>query len=706
MTMANLSEAGGTMFGSSTWGPTGSFRGRNLLDSERYAVIERRLAYFDCTQHDRKKFDFDGRIYDAQGGRGISATQPLLSAEQYPDFVPLSRRRPSAPARLGRTIVQSFTSLLFGEERFPKFLAPSDPAAQDYMGALSVAQHLPRRMISARNYGGACGTVAMSWAFLRGKPVTAVHNPKNIHVASWMDRDELVPEHVIKCFQYSTLEWNPEKKKLETVWWWYRRDWTPYVDVVFQPVRVSKDLPVFIPDPTKIVQHDDGVCHFTWGQNLPSDEVDGEPDYEGVYDLLDQADITLSVVTRGANLNLDPTLVLKMDPDQVAVGGVKKGSGNGLTVGEAGDAKYLELAGAGILAGLELFKVIRKTTLEDAQCVIPDPDEATANGQSSVAMKALYRPMLGKGDVLREQYGSIIRRHLEPQLVIARRKSRSTMVVVEPDGSEKHYDEVLDLPPKIEKGPPTPEEPQGAMHEVERDPGHAESVDLDWGEWFPPTPQDASTYVTAIGNATGGKPSMSARTGSELVASFLGRDPDEERSRIEEETQHAADQQSAMFGGLPNASQGAKVTHTVPTPGGGTVKAQIGPPESSSSTESSESEPEKDDGTRGAIPLSPQAAMALSTVDEYRVSMGLSPLGGDDGSLSVAAFLAKYGEAIAKGANAITGKVGATPGAPPPAPKGPPGGGPPGHGPPGAPPGHPPGVLPPKPPGGGNPFGG
>ena len=66
------------------------FRGRNLLDSERFRELDRRQSYYDCTQHDYKRFDFDGRMVQSSGG--ISATQPLMSAEKAAWYVPLRRR--------------------------------------------------------------------------------------------------------------------------------------------------------------------------------------------------------------------------------------------------------------------------------------------------------------------------------------------------------------------------------------------------------------------------------------------------------------------------------------------------------------------------------------------------------------------------------------------------------------------------------------
>lgn len=668
MTIANLREVGTEYAGA-----LDKVDGGSLIASDRVRLLHRRASYYAATQHDSKRFDFDGRVIQGAVSGGVSAMQPLLvGSERYGDLVPLSRRRPSAPYRLGRTIVASFTSLLFGEKRFPKISVPSDSATQDYVECLAKEQRLSYKLIRARNLGGATGSIALSWAFRDGKPCTEVHDPRNVYVASWIDRDAFVPEHVVECFQYSTLEWDQAKRRIETVWWWYRRDWTPSVDVAFVPCRVEAGkVPLWEVDDSRVVEHQDGICHFTWGQNLPSDEVDGEPDYEGMYEPLDMLDVILSVISRGASLNLDPTLVLKMDPDQLRTTGVKKGSEQALAVGETGDAKYLEVAGTSITSGLALFKELRKTVLETAQCVIPDPDEITANGVSSVAMKALYRPMVAKADVLREQYGDTLQRHLEPQLKIARKRCRVFLHVVEPDGTLAIHSETLDLPPRIQRVAPDAENPAGRIVEHQRDPGEADRIDLDWPEYFPPTPEDQAKVVTTMSSAVGGSAVLSLETATEEVATFLGRDPDEEKGRMQAEQLAQHDQQMSMFQGMPNVDSGATVTHSLPGPGGGMVRATMKPQEPAPDPSLAAAPPPESDG-KIPINLTPTTQATILKVNEARILMGLSPLEGEEGEMSLVTYAAKYASGIATGTAATMGQ---DPNAPPPPPKF--GGGPP-----------------------------
>src|SRR5216684_298202 len=127
---ANLNQAGASSFGldQSTLGP--NFRATKLLEGQRFQELDRKQSYYDCTQHDFKKVDFDGN-YISTGVSGIGSTQPLLYTERVAHYVPLRGRRPSAPYRLSRTIVARFTDMIFGETRFPTFTMEGDDDAED-----------------------------------------------------------------------------------------------------------------------------------------------------------------------------------------------------------------------------------------------------------------------------------------------------------------------------------------------------------------------------------------------------------------------------------------------------------------------------------------------------------------------------------------------------------------------------------------------
>lgn len=597
-----------------------------FIRSDRFIDMDRRQSYYDCTQHDAKRYDFDGRILNFMPG--LTNPSPGEKAGWY---VPLKQRRPSAPYRLARVIVDAFTNMLFGEGRFPSIVVNGDAVTQDFLQAVARAGGLPGKMMRARACGGATGTACMSWSFIEGRPRFEVHESKNCFVHEWDDRDQLIPRTVTECYLYPKDVWNDVARRMDRKHFWYRRDWTPDEDIVFHPVEFKfGQEPVWQPDANASVRHGDGVCHFVWMQNLPAPGIDGVPDYDGLLENFDSLDTLLSVVVRGAILNLDPTLKLKMDPDMLQAVGLRKGSDNALVVGTDGDADYLELAGQSITAGIALFNAMRGYVLEVAQCVIPDPNEVAARGTSSLAMKMMYAPMLGKSDAHREQYGSGMARLLEPMYVVARRHVRSFIDVKdEATGEVQRVEATLVLPPRIERTPVLDDDgkPTGEVQvtRVPREPGEGGEIDLQWGQRFQPTPDDQAKMATTLSTATGGKAFLSKQTATEVAAYTFGRDPSEEWKRVQDS--HAEDQaqQADMFADA-NGTMGGK-------------------------------EDEAGDDGRADITLAPTDLAAIVTVNEARASAGLGPLADPvEGKMTITEFKAKYSKPIAQAAAADQGK--------------------------------------------------
>lgn len=545
---------------------------RTLLQGDRFVEIERRSSYYECTQHDKKFWDFDGRPINPR------TLQPLLGAEKS-WWVPLKMRRPHTPIRLGKVIVDSFTNLLFGENRFPDIGVEGDELTEDWLQTAMRVGKLPQKMIQARAYGGASGTVGVSWCFRDGKPRFEVHHAKNLFVHKWADRLELVPERVSEVYLFSKVKW--DGKGFNRIWYWFRRMWTPEADYVFKDVPFTQgEEPIWEVDEEKSTHHQDGVCHLEWIQNLPTDEMDGLPDYDGLYENFDHVDLIMSVITRGAILNLDPTVKLKMDRDEVSRLGIKKGSDNALIVGKDGDADYLELGGQSITSGLELVKELRRYILETAQCIVPDPHEVAAQGVSSVAIKAMFAPMLAKADILREQYGSAIERMLSKMERVARDKTSNPMMMTElvttmvpqqtvdpitGETTEEMVEQtveqenaiqfVIELPPKIVEeplidpltgGPMANGEMQVTQQPRQLGPGGGEIM-LTWAPYFPPTPQDQNQIITSLQTATGGKPVISQETAVEAAARAFNVDPSEEWQRVQAEGQQDQAKQAAML---------------------------------------------------------------------------------------------------------------------------------------------------------------
>lgn len=576
------------------YGPAGphAFDARAHVESPRAQLLARRSAYFRNRQHDDKAVTWDNRMCPAfQPGH-----TPLMSSSglaEMPYYTPLYQRRPGAPYRMPRMIVRGFTNLVFGEGRFPLVKVRGDSRAEDWLQAAVEAARIPERIKHARDVGGAEGTVAISWRFWDGTPRVNVHPGSSVVVQEWADREELLVGVATELLQFSRAEWDDKEKAFLPVHYWRRRDWTPVADVVFRDLRVGSEeerQAGWVIDEAETVVHGEGETHLIWVQNAPAYDAsceDGDPDYEGLLEDCDAADLVLSVLAHGGAKNLDPTLLLKLAPDIAKkIGQLKKGSENAINVGLGGDASYLELSGASISAGIELLNRIRQAALECAHFVAHDPDKIAA-ATSGAALKLLYHPMISVGNDLRGTYGRAIKRlagqmlrsarrhlHPEPALEIDEESpweaAEGAQGAPEPgDGADTQDAEAepaegsaepyLKLPPKLVEEPALGADgqpfPGGEKVQCweQLDPGEGGEVELVWPEWFEPTSAERQAQLTALAAANGGAALLPRELATRLAARAVGEDEDEAWKLMAAQIERERDAQAGMFppAGLP-----------------------------------------------------------------------------------------------------------------------------------------------------------
>lgn len=663
-----------------------------FLDSQRVKQLQYNRSFFACVQHDAKPWDYNG----AASGTGPSWMRAGMQSAMAPTmFIPHALRRPSAPIRLLRTVVKRYTAMLFGKHRWPNFKVPGDSQSTDFVNALVKAEKLHAVMSRARNIGGSTGTVGLSWRFFEGKPRVLAHNPCFLDVHAWADREACIPSHVTQCYPIVRQEYDPKTKKTGLIPYWFRRDWTEHADVVFYPVRADAKGVFWQVNEEESVEHGDGFCHFVWIQNAPPDDddsIDGMPDYHGVDESSLTLDVLNSVNVTGTLKNLDPTLVLKVE--QKRINSVRKGSDNALLVGESGGASYLELPGQAATAGATLVASQRKFILETCECVIPDPDELTAAGMSSVAIQELYSPMTSQTDVLRVSYGTGIERLIEQQVASYRRTvdtrdpetgEKADLVEVGEDGEEIQIEHVLDLPPKVVE-----EEGEDGTRSISLEPvslGPSERVDveLEWPPYFEQSANEVQAEAGAMVAANGGKPVMSQQTAVERFARAIGIDPVEEWRRVQAQLEAAAMAEGGMFPGaggevpyedkpaatgplLTKSHTAAIVTVNEARSAHGLDPLEDGddPLDVYKAKKAEEAKKNAEAAApavapAGAAPVDANAEAALKeakaktegllfnksdvpaiiTVDEARAMIGLTPLGTPDGSLTVAQWKAR-----------------------------------------------------------------
>lgn len=519
---------------------------RAICEDDRFRLLDRQESYFRAKQDASKAYDWDGNIMGAAG-------LPIKAGW----VVPYKMRRPSTRYDMARLIVLRLTSMVFGQDRFPELRVEGDSEAEDYIRTLAIESRLSVRMAEARNMGGATGTACLSFGFREGRPRVHVHNAKHVLVTQWSDYDERRPAAVLKAYSSPRQVWDDAEKRIKTKSFWTVYHWSEMLEVVWRDIpEAIANTPAWPAWPSSVTMHGYGFCPFYLVQNRPcSEEQDGEGDYEGLEDTLDEVNRLLSATTKGTIANVDPTLVIHTDPSANS-GQVFKGSEHAIF--SAGGAEYLELKGTAVQTAERQLERLRTYILDVAGVVLADPEKLAGAAQSARALEIIYQPMLASCDILREQYGEHgVKVILRDMLRVARLLAATPPVTL-PDGTMIQSQVIL--PPRVETT--TDDTGTETVTITERTPGVSENIKLNWRPYFAPTWNDIVLATTGMKNANGGKPTVSQRTSVQAIAPLVGvENIDAEMARIEEEAdaemQKAQDafaqqQESAAFFELPS----------------------------------------------------------------------------------------------------------------------------------------------------------
>ena len=503
-----------------------------LGETRRFRQLDRYQAHYSCTQYAHLQYDWWGQ--NADNSETVSPeimvpfgyTQPALAMN-------VRQKRPTAPYNLCKAIVDRFTGLLFSDQRRPTIEVEGDDETEDYLRAATDQMRFWAKLREARAYGGSMGAALVTVALRGGKFMMEVHNPKHCQVM-WADRRALLPRAVLICYRYPVEEdlideRTREVKGTQVVNYLYRRIITETEDTVYKPVKLDNNSSLDWEEESS-AKHDLGFFPGVWVQNLAViEDADGEPDCQGSWQNFDTMDRLLSQMNKAILLNLDPTVVISVDPKVIAAqGGISKGSDNALMVGQGGSASYMEITGSGVSKGQELLAQLKQNTLDVCRCVLIDPQTISGAAQSAKAIEYIYAPMLEKADDLRAQWGDLaVVPLLEIIEKIARKYDGQTVPLAE--GKSGKY--AIKLPPK--KNPDT-----GKMEQRKLGPGGY--ITIVWGPYFSFTEQDKQTAIGVIAAAKGGG-LIDTETAVRKAAAILEvSDPDVVLEKLKEEEENQA----------------------------------------------------------------------------------------------------------------------------------------------------------------------
>lgn len=499
-----------------------------LCEGQRFRELDRKESYFRTTQDDHKQYTWEG-MFSGYGGGSKYPGDVLVQPGFY---VMHSQRRPLARYDLARVIVKRLSSFTFGEGHFPE-IDGGDEETTAALRDIVEKSRLRPTLMDVRDLGGSEGTSCMSIGLVNGAPRFEAHNAKHCTVLSWSDRSTFVVGSVLKAYLFPRRVIDGDK--VVTKDFFYARYWDEEVEIVWEPMLADiARSPNWSQQPAEVIRHGLGFCPFYWIQNIhDSVDPDGDSDYEGQHENLDEVNRLLSATSSGTRSSVDPTLVVRDQPINNP-GTLRKGHENAIF--SPGGAEYLELRGTSQQAAARVLQDLKQAIQDACGVVLVDPKEISGAAQSAAAMRIIYAPMLATVDKLREQYGEYaIRRPLLGMLRLLRKRAgEESDVLDETTGEIVRKRVALDIPRSGDKY---------AL-------GEAESIKLKWPPYFAPTWPDIQAATTATQAANGGKPLITRKTATQAVAQLFGvTDVEEELKEMdkqaEEETQRQMDVMSA-----------------------------------------------------------------------------------------------------------------------------------------------------------------
>lgn len=441
-------------------------------------------AWYRTQHYETRRCDWDGKQnLDAVEHEAV-ATAGFLPPGFYDAgaTLPIKFRRPKAPYALPKVIVDRFTGLLFSERHHPQIRVEGDADTEDFIAALVEESRLWAAMIQARTHGGGMGTACIGFQFVDGKPEVEVHDPRWV-TPTFVDRTKRRLRSVEIRYMYTEEVKDPETGIVAPMDFWHRRIINTQKDVLFAKAPVGDGSePEWAVE--KEVEHGFDFCPVYWVQNLPvQDDVDGDPDCQGVYEIIESMDALLSQAMKGTISNCDPTVVITT---KEALGEIRKGSDNCIKVPD-GSASYMEMSGSGIERAMEQVEVLRRFALEVAQCVLEHPDQSK---KTATEIERSFASMLAKADVMREQYGEKgIKLMISDMVTVARKRGEATAIAGE--GVVRQF---VTLPPKTIKTP------EGTV-QVPRKLGPGGVLKLQWPHYFEPVLTDINLATTSAAHA-------------------------------------------------------------------------------------------------------------------------------------------------------------------------------------------------------------
>jgi hypothetical protein len=378
----------------------------------------------------------DGTFYD-------DLPNAFYDELQDGQYVPLEQRRPSVQVNLPKFIAKTTARKLFAGNHVPKLYHP-DEEVQARIKALADGSNLFYYMLQAAIWASV-GSVAATFKIVDDKFLIEIWRSRFCWPQFSADGqlDYLRIAYLTRDWALVSHDVNGDPIDSGKSYWFVRdldataeysykpipeREWNP-IDGAESKLKLRRENGKLIGK----VAHRLGFVPACWCVNLAGGEVpDGDSTFSACINMSIELDYTMSQIGRGVRYNSAPELVIKGDlkggadkdgrvvRSPVTVLQFKAGmkDSTGMTF-EGGDAKLLEMTGAGVEAGLKYVGTLRKLALETVAAARKDPEQRSKGPVSGKAMENLDDQFIDLVQELRSSIGDTFMLTLLKKMILA-----------------------------------------------------------------------------------------------------------------------------------------------------------------------------------------------------------------------------------------------------------------------------------------------
>ena len=408
--------------------------------SERYLELTRYRSYYVDEQHIHKQVNWnDTPAVDTEVDM-IAMMQSSINPAKN-ENVKLDNKRPDAPEGLGEVVVNTFTDLLFEEDRKPTIACTVNKEWDKWYRNFVAETNFYEAWSEARNNTGSSSSALITLEFNDGVPLIAVVESRHCLptfskapkfkdelesvLIQYVYRTEEIVDYVDQFASYS----QKNKRRIESVLRWYRRVITRTSDTLYNnPLQKDNDTPEFTV--VSSFDHNFGYVPALWLRNDRDCGIDSITDYNGALGLFDKIDMLSSQIARSSLYNGDPTIHIATNNPQE--GTVVTGSFSAYQTEVGGSVSFVELTGESIKTMMLAKKELKNAALTKCRVSL---ELASVSGRDRVTATEITKSqnqMFAKASKLRERFGSYMRRFLH--------MAAKSCSIMNPGKSDGNYD--------------------------------------------------------------------------------------------------------------------------------------------------------------------------------------------------------------------------------------------------------------------------